>query len=45
MITFDHYKHKERGHIFKFWGKIYGQLKCDLNLLHYLRQYVVRIRA
>lgn len=45
MITFDHYKHKEHGHIFKFWGKIYGQLKCDLNLLHYLRQYFVRIRA
>lgn len=27
MITFDNYKHKECGHIFKFWGKIYGHLK------------------
>lgn len=45
MITFDNYKQKEHGHIFKFWGKIYRHLKCDLNFLHYLREHFVRIRA
>jgi len=45
MIPFDNFEEKEYGHIFSIWGKIYMQLECDLKLLHYLREYFVKLRA